>query len=188
MAKTFHLPLDGLASCTVEVVRLARQILFILLPVFMGLLWLKGLLVLAHLVTAASWWGLGLRLAGQARLAATLEPPLAQVMAQEIDRIVGLMRLFIVLTWLFGLGALFAGGGFLAYGPAYHTALLAVTILVFSQYALLGPAARGLLAHAGDAQAALPHAKRMAMGTGIGHLLWLVTLVLMVLYRFGVGG
>lgn len=154
----------------------------------MALLWLKGLLVLAHIVTAAAWWGVGLRLAGQARRAATLEPALAQGMAQEIDRIVGLMRLFIVLTWLFGLGAMLAGGGFTAYGPAYHTALLAVTILVFNQYTTLAPAVKGLLAHAGNPQAAMPYAKRMAMGVGIGHFLWLITLVLMVLHRFGMGG
>jgi hypothetical protein len=98
------------------------------------------------------------------------------------------MGIFIVLTFLFGVGVLMAGGGMGAYGPSYHTGMTLVLLLVILHFALIQPILkkmRGALEAGGDPGQARPLQKRIAMATGIGHLLWLVTLVLMFWPRFG---
>jgi hypothetical protein len=61
-------------------------------------------------------------------------------------------------------------------------------LLVILHFALIQPILkkmRGALEAGGDPGQARPLQKRIAMATGIGHLLWLVTLVLMFWPRFG---
>ena len=127
---------------------------------------LSSLAVLLHIITAAAWFGLGLSLSAQARAAAGAP--------DSGTRTVKLMGVFSVLTLVFGLLALLLGRGFAGYGPQFHTSLLLIVVLVGVQYGLIGPAWRKLAA--GDAGAR----GRVAMGTGIGHLVWLVILVLML--------
>lgn len=120
--------------------------------------------VLLHIISAAAWFGLGLGLSAQARAVAT----------DAGTRTVTLMGVFSVLTLVFGLSALLLGRGFAGYGPQFHTSLLLIVVLVGVQYGLIRPAWNKLAA--GDASAR----GRVAMGTGIGHLVWLVILVLML--------
>lgn len=131
-----------------------------------------SLAVLLHIITAAAWFGLGLSLSAQARAGAPAGASDAGA------RTVKLMGLFSVLTLVLALVALFAGGGFGSYGPQYHTSLLLIVVLVGLQYGLIRPA-WGKLA-GGDASAR----GRVAMGTGIGHLVWLVILVLMLWQQY----
>lgn len=137
------------------------------------MLLLKNVAVLLHVITAAAWFGLGLRLAAQARTVASAEPSVAAALGSDGARTVSMMGLFSVLTLVFALVAFFAGGGFATYGPEYHTSLLLIVVLVGLQYGLIRPSWDKLVA--GDTSAR----GRVAMGTGIGHLLWLVILVLM---------
>lgn len=125
---------------------------------------ISSIAVLLHIVTAAAWFGLGLSLSAQARAAA----------ADAGTRTVTLMGVFSVLTLVFGLLALLFGRGFAGYGPQFHTSLLLIVVLVGVQYGLIRPAWNKLAA--GDASAR----GRLAMSTGIGHLVWLVILVLML--------
>lgn len=153
----------------------------------MGAYAIKYLFVILHIVTAAAWFGLGLRLAAQARLVLNLDRSAATAVATDIGRSVRLMGVFSVLTLVFALVAFFIGGGFAAYGPVYHTSILLILILIGVQYGLIGRAWSTLEAGlssptAGDAE---QHRKRIAMGTGIGHLIWLVLLVLMFANRLG---
>ena len=136
---------------------------------------LFSLFVLLHIITAAAWFGLGLGLTGQARAVAE---PGASALGAAGTRTVQMMGLFSVLTLVFGLLALVLGRGFAGYGPQFHTSLLLIAALVGVQYLLIGPAWKKLAA--GDAGAR----GRIAMGTGIGHVLWLVTLVLMLWERY----
>lgn len=131
---------------------------------------LKNILVLLHVITAAGWFGLALSIGGMARKAAA---GAGGPIVEEGAKTVKLMGVFIVLTFVFGILAFFLGGGFGAYGPQYHTSLTLVAILVAIQYVMIAPAWRKLAA--GDTSAR----KRIGMGVGIGHLLWLVTLILM---------
>ncbi|GIV62197.1 hypothetical protein GQ464_016620 [Rhodocaloribacter litoris] len=146
------------------------------------MLLLKSLFVLLHIVAAAAWFGLGLRLNAQARLVVRLGGEPGHTAAEDLLRTVRQLRLFLVLTLLFALGAFFAGGGFRVYGPVYHTSLLLLVVLLLLHTFLVQPAARGLLGAVAreDGEAFTRHQKKLSMGTGLGHLLWLVVLILML--------
>ncbi len=143
------------------------------------MLLVKTLLVIAHVITAAAWFGLGLRLAARARLVVRLSGEDARAAADDTARDVRLIGVFVLLTLLFGAGAFLVGGGFGGYGPQYHTSLLLIVVAAGVHYALVRPGwmtPTGALAHGEDAEAGR---KRVAMGIGIEHLLWLVIIVLM---------
>jgi len=149
---------------------------------------LKPILVLLHVITAAAWFGLGLRLAGQARTVLEESGAARTALAADGARSVWLMNVFMILTLVFSLGAFIAGGHFEAYGPVYHSSVTLIVILTLVQFLLIRPGWNALQANAdpeaGDEAAAESGRKRVAMGTGIGHLLWLVLLVLMFWNRF----
>lgn len=134
---------------------------------------LFNLLVLLHVIAAAGWFGLALAVGGMARRAAAGGGP---PVLEEGSKTIKLMNVFIVAAFVLGLVAFFLGGGFSAYGPQYHTSLSLVAILIAVQFFLIRPAWSGLASGGPAAQAAR---KRISMGTGIGHLLWLIVLVLM---------
>jgi hypothetical protein len=144
-------------------------------------------LIILHIATAAAWFGLGLRLAGQARKVLEIELPAARALAADIGRSVSQMNILIVLTFIFSLAAFFVGGGFAVYGPAYHTSITLIVLMVIGQFVLIRSGWKTLrttLENAGpdvgpDPSIADGARKRVAIGTGIGHLLWLVILVLM---------
>ena len=130
---------------------------------------IKNILVILHVITAAGWFGLGLILASLSKQAG---PNGAGAKA------VGMMNLFSVLTLVFGLLAFFMGGGFGLYGPVYHTSILLVAIMVAVQFLIIRKAWSTLMSGGEAAR------KKLAMGTGILHLLWLVVLILMFWNRY----
>ena len=143
-------------------------------------LYLKYTLVILHIITASAWFGLGLRLAGQARSVLEAGPEQGSALLASTARSVSLMNWFALLTFVFGLASLFAGGGFGAYGWPYHTSITLILLLVLDQYFVIRSGWSALDAALGtDAEAAQSAVKRVAAGTGAGHLLWLVTLILM---------
>lgn len=150
---------------------------------------LFSILVLLHVLTAAAWFGLGLRLAGRARRVLALDGDARTALATDGRATVRQMTLFIVLTFLFSIGAFVAGGHFSAYGPLYHTALLLILLLTADQLFVIRPgwnALQNALPAGGDpdTDAAEAARKRVAIGTGVGHLLWFVLLVLMFWNRY----
>lgn len=143
---------------------------------------IKWILVILHIITAAAWFGLGLRLAGQARevLASNGEAQIA--LAEDGQRSVWLMNVFILLTLVFSVGAFIAGGHFDAYGPVYHSAITLIVLLTLDQLVVIHPAWKTLVAQATDednTEAAEGAKTKVAIGTGVGHLLWLILLGLM---------
>lgn len=134
---------------------------------------LKNILVLLHVITAAGWFGLALGIGGIARQVAAGK---SQGLIEEGAKNIKLMNIFVVLTFVLGLIVFFIGGGFAAYGPQYHTSLLLVLILVAIQFLMIRPSWSKLVADTSGAGSAR---KRMGMAIGIGHLIWLVVLVLM---------
>lgn len=148
---------------------------------------LKWILVILHIITAAAWFGIGLRLAGQARAVLEQDGDARLALAEDGQQSVWLMNLFVVLTLVFSIGAFVAGGHFDTYGPVYHTALLLIVILTLDQLFVIRSGWSTLHSLVGDAspnQEALQSAKRrVAIGTGVGHLIWLLLLVLMFANR-----
>ncbi|MFO8232710.1 MAG: hypothetical protein R6U20_08590 [Longimonas sp.] len=145
---------------------------------------LNTVLVLIHIVTASAWFGLGLRLAGKARAVLSLEGAAAAALAEDTRSTVTWMNGFIVLTLVFAYANFFTSGGFAAYGPQFHAALTLMLVLVGVQFFMIRPGwntLADLVSNGADAtsDAADSARKKVAIGTGIGHLLWVVLLVLM---------
>lgn len=144
---------------------------------------LKAIFVLLHIITAAAWFGIGLRVASQARLVLTLEADAARSAVGDVGRTVKLLGLFILLTLLFSLIAFFVGGGFGGYGPVYHSSLLVIVLAVGVHYALIRPNWKKLedaVMGEGTVEDADSARGKLSMGVGITHLLWLILIVLML--------
>ncbi|NNF57384.1 MAG: hypothetical protein HKN04_04010 [Rhodothermaceae bacterium] len=141
------------------------------------------LAVLLHIVCFAAWFGLGLGLTRQSRTVLAAEPAVGVVLAAEGTRTIKLMTLFVALAYVFALVAFFTNPKFISLGMAgyewpYHTALTLGLLLVVVQFLLVRPSWGRLQAAVGAPEAEAAR-KRLAMGVGIGHTLWLVLLVLM---------
>lgn len=148
-------------------------------------------LVILHIITAAAWFGLGLRLAGRARSVLEVDRDAAVALVQDGQHSVWLMNIFIGLTLLFSIGAFIAGGHFDAYGPAYHSAVTLIVILALVQFFVIRPGWHTLHASVTSSEETGPSAddtesarKKVAIGTGVGHLLWLILLGLMFVDNF----
>lgn len=147
---------------------------------------LKSILVLLHILTAAAWFGLGLRVAGRARRVAELGGEAGAALASDGHASIRQMNIFVVLTLLFSIGAFIAGGHFSAYGPVYHSSLLLILLLTADQLFVIRPGWTALQEavaadESGDEpQSAESARKRIVIGTGVGHLFWLILLVLML--------
>lgn len=141
---------------------------------------LKWIFVVLHITTAAAWFGLGLIIARHGKAALSADAPARPTVLSLGSRIVRLMTIMIVLTLVFSWGSFFAGGAFPAYGPQYHISFTLIVVLVAVHFFLIrAPWNRLTAALTDSAGGAGTHAKRISMGVGIGHLLWLVILVLM---------
>ena len=134
---------------------------------------------------AAAWFGMGLRLATQARTVLSLEQGAALALADDVARTVRFMGIFAILTFVFAMGALGLGGGYPGLFQ-YHTASLLIVILVVVQYLLIRPSWKKLRAAVEAGTDAEGFRKRVSMSVGIGQLLWLAMLVLMLWDRFRV--
>ncbi len=130
------------------------------------MLWLKALLVVLHILVAVVWLGLSLRVQTLARLTHVPDARAAG------DRSVLIMTVLALLLPLLGLGAMMAGGGFAAYGPEYHTSITLALLLAGIQFFGVQRVWKGLPESG--------HPGKMSMWIGIGHLLWLVILILML--------
>ncbi len=148
---------------------------------------LLSIFVVLHIITAAAWFGLALRLAGRARTVIELGGEAGAALAEDGQASIRQMNIFVILTFLFSIGAFIAGGHFSAYGPVYHTSVTLIVLLVADQLFVIRPgwtALQEAVAGAVDAEAAESARKKVAIGTGVGHLLWLVLLVLMLWNRY----
>ncbi|MXW83141.1 MAG: hypothetical protein F4246_10845 [Rhodothermaceae bacterium] len=142
------------------------------------------LLILLHVLTASAWFGLSIRLGSQAKLAATGQ------MAVAVDglRTLSLMGIMLIATFVFSMALLMAGNGYPGQ-MQYHAASALIVVLLGIQFVFLRPAWKRLCTavEAGNINAesettgddASMHARKISMYAGIGHLFWLVLLVLM---------
>ncbi len=142
------------------------------------------LLIILHVLTASAWFGLSMRLGSQAKLAATGQ------MAVAVDglRTMSLMGIMLIATFVFSMTLLMAGNGYPGQ-MQYHAASALIVFLLGIQFLFLRPAWRRLHAaveagstkveaESNDSEASM-HARKISMYAGIGHLFWLILLVLM---------
>ncbi len=135
---------------------------------------LHVLLVLAHIILVSIWFGLSLRLQFQAKALTVGETGAAESIRTNGNRTVQVMTVAIILFYAAAISVFVLGRSLgLVYGGVYHASLTLGFILVLVQVLMIQPA-WGRLAGGQPAQA-----KKVSMGIGIGHLLWIVLLVIM---------
>ncbi len=131
-----------------------------------------------HVLFAAAWFGLGLALPAISRAALAGNAP-------DADRVVRLMTGSALLFYAFAVLNFVIGTsiGF-EYGWPYHTALTLGLGIVAVQLLLIRPGWNALTA---DGESAERGRKKIQMGVGIGHLLWVITFILMYVGRGALG-
>lgn len=139
--------------------------------------------LILHVTFFAAWFGLGLRLASQARGAVAAESSVGAALVEDGARTVRFMTIFVSLGFVFALITFFLNPRFISMGMAgydwpYHSAITLGLILVVVQVWLVRGAWSRLRLTLGTPDAEKARA-RVAMATGIGHALWLGLLVLM---------
>ena len=141
-------------------------------------------LVFLHVLTGAAYFGLGLRLAGQARTVAGVRGDGAVLLSRDMGGTIRQMSIQIALTFVFSMAALGLGGGYAGQGQ-YHVASLLIVVLLVLQFWVIQPAWKRLHTRVEGGDECAVYARRLAMGSGIGHLVWVMILVLMFWNRFG---
>lgn len=139
-------------------------------------------LLFLHILTASAWFGLSLRLGSQAKLAATGQ----LAVATDGTRTLFLMAVMLIATFVFAMTLLIVGGGYPGQ-VQYHASSALIVVLLGIQFVFLGPAWKKLRSAVEQNQveeAASVHARKVAMFSGIGHLCWVILLILMFWNRF----
>ncbi len=147
--------------------------------------WVHQSVIFMHVLTGAAFFGLGLRLAGQARTVASVQGDGALLLSRDMGITIRQMSIQLVLTFVFAMAALGLGGGY-AGQAQYHVASVLIVALLVLQLWVIRPAWKGLHKAVEEGGERGAFARRLAMASGIGHLVWVVLLMLMFWNRFGV--
>lgn len=143
--------------------------------------WIGEIALILHILSAALWFGAGIRQTAQIRAAVDAGAEAGSVLAGEIDSIRRIVLYAMAGTLLFSVVTLVARGGFAAYGPRFHISLGLVLVMALVEAFLIQPVWKNVRASlVGDGEEELSSSGRIAMYVGINHFLWLVVLVLMV--------
>lgn len=136
-----------------------------------------------HILFAAAWFGLGLALPSLARSAMSPGTPEGGRVIAMMNGSVVLFYAFAVLNWTLGLQL-----GFEAQYNAwpYHASMTLGLVLVIVQFTLIRSGWNKLADGAGTPVGEAGR-KRIAMGLGIGHAVWVGILILMYVGRGVVG-
>ncbi len=137
------------------------------------------LAIALHILFAAAWFGLGLALPALARAAASGGVPQAGRVIAMMNGSIVLFYVFAIVNWMLGLRLGFREQ-YMEW--PYHISLTLGLILVLVQLFVIRPGWNALVA--GEIEKGR---KRIGMGIGIGHLVWIVIFVLMYLGRGVIG-
>lgn len=145
------------------------------------------ILVIVHVTLAAVVFGAPLGAVSAAKRALAVNPEAFKLAASEVDRRGKLTSISAILLLLSGVGLILAYGGFGVVSKNFHIALTVMLAAIAFSFAWMKPNSAKLLAAAEaqptDKDAAQVALKKLAMGSGILHAIWLVLLVLMY-FRF----
>jgi len=146
-------------------------------------------LIILHVLTASAWFGLSLRLGNQAKFAATGQP----AVAMDGSRTLALMGIMLMATFVLSMTLLAVGGGYPGL-VQYHIASALIIVLLAIQFVFLRPAWSKLRAAVDSnlqsersmGDAVTRNSRKISMFAGMGHLIWVILLVLMFWNRFSV--
>ena len=128
-----------------------------------------------HVLFAAAWFGMGIGLLPLSRARLAGGPPEGDKLMRAMNGSAVLFYVFAMANWTLGMQT----GLRVQYNTwPYHTSLTLGLILVVVQFALIWRSWRKLVNGGGE-----PAQKRLAMGVGIGHLVWTILFVLMYVGR-----
>lgn len=144
---------------------------------------MRTVLLILHIASAALLFGTGTGLVRQLKRQAELGGKSLLIAAEDAARRGSIMSGASLFTIATGVALIFNLGGFAAAPKNFHTALLVMLGLMAVGLGVLKPAAARIEAQAKSEtpdQAVIGSSiKKIAMGQGIMHLLWLVLLILM---------
>ncbi|MEM1055033.1 MAG: hypothetical protein AAGI52_05865 [Bacteroidota bacterium] len=140
---------------------------------------LHTLTIALHVLFAAAWFGMALALPALGRAALAGSAPGSEKLLTAMNGSAVLFYVFAFSNWVLGMQIGFE----LQYNAwPYHTSMTLGLTLVGVQLFLIRPSWKKLVSGGGE-----PAKKRLAMGVGIGHTVWLLLFVLMYLGRGVVG-
>ena len=141
----------------------------------------RVILIVLHVAFAAVAFAVPLGMPGSLKRARAHGPEAFLAAAQDARRRDMLAGITWLLTLITGVAPIFVNGGFKAMPPHYPAANGLVILVVAFGFLFIRPAVAGVVkaAEAHDDTRATSLIKRIAMGSGIVQLVWLVTLVLM---------
>ena len=148
-------------------------------------------ILILHVLTASAWFGLSIRLGSQAKLAASGQPAIAL----DGSRTISYMGIMIIATFVFSMTLLIVGGGYSGQ-VQYHIASALIVVLLGVQFIFLRPTWKRLQeaidvnltkedSKLGTSQAS-KQARKISAFTGVGHLVWLILLILMFWNRVAI--
>jgi len=137
---------------------------------------LKYVLIILHILFAAAWFGLSLRLGSWARTVLDLPRDAAELVYHNAGKSVRLLGLLLIVQFVTALALFLGTGGFAVYGPEYHTSITLALLMIAFHYVLIQPSWGKLFTVGESAQ------KKLSMGLGLSHLFWFIILVLMFLH------
>jgi hypothetical protein len=148
---------------------------------------LYRLLLVVHILAAATWFGGGLGLSARVRRSIELGSAAAEALAEELrkQRIIAVSAALLVLFT--GVGLIFVVGGFSVVPLGIQVALGLMLLALLVELGLIQPATRRIsvaIDKGGDLTHAAQLARRLAPASGIIHLLWTAMLVLMIWKSF----
>ena len=145
---------------------------------------LLALVKVLHVLSAATWFGFGLRTAGDVRRTLDRGKPHTDLLVARMAAVPMTTPAAATLTVLTGLGLIFLSGGFAGVPVRIHIGFGLTLVLAILALGVANPTWRAiakLLGSGADPAQARPLARRFAMLTGVGHLLWVAVLALMIL-------
>jgi len=146
-----------------------------------------NILVVIHVLSGALWFGGPLMVGSTLKKAQPHGRPAFAAAAGVASRMAMLGSVGALLSFLTGVGLIFMKyGGMKGLPVRFHIAMglgMVATGVGFGLIKLTaGKLATAAAADSYDPSAAVPSIKRLSMGVGINHLLWLICLVLMFAY------
>lgn len=149
---------------------------------------LRLILLVFHIASAATLFGVPLGLAGSIRRAKTGGPGALRHAAADAERRGQIAGMSSLLTLVTGIALIFNAGGFAATTKNFHAALGLMLLALGISVTVMRPATAKLVEAVGkdpiDDATVEACRKKLAMGSGILQAMWVVLLVLMF-YRFG---
>ncbi len=138
---------------------------------------------LLHILSMAVWFGVGLGVAGDVRRTIARGKPHTEMLAARVGRTLTIAAVGGLATICTGIALILLSGGMKGVPPRIHAGLGISLVAYALLLVVIRPAAARLdeVLAKGNTDEATSIAKRLAMTTGIDHLLKLSVLVLMVL-------